>query len=264
MKPLAKRSKTCLTAGVTLVLAVVMIVAGCSQRHVVTSVSRTRLVVDERYDAIPSPAAQTFIEPYRQHIDSMMSPVVGVAARNMDVDRPESPLSNLLADILVWAGTAYGERPDMAVYNIGGIRAALTAGDITLGDVIDIAPFNNKICFLTLSGTQLGELLAQMAASGGEGVSHGVRMTINSKGELLSATLNGDSIDPQKDYRIATLDYLAQGNDGLTALKSATAVNAPNDDGSNVRYIIVEYMRELMGKGQCVDGEIEGRIREVK
>ena len=252
-----------LTAAAALVFAVVAGVTGCSHRAIVTSVSRTRIVVDERYDAIPSPAAQAFIEPYRQHIDSMMSPVVGMAARTLDACRPESPLSNLLADILVWAGEAYyGERPDMAVYNIGGIRASLPAGDITLGDVIDVAPFNNKICFLTLSGTRLGELLAQIAAAGGEGVSHGVRMSIDgSNGTLLTATLNGEEIDPQKAYRIATLDYLAQGNDGLTAFKSATAISTPDDDGSNVRHIIIRYMRELRDKGQCVDAEIEGRIR---
>ncbi len=31
-------------------------------------------------------------------------------------------------------------------------------------------------------------------------------------------TISGKSIDPQKIYRIATIDYLAQGKDGLTEL----------------------------------------------
>ena len=245
----------------TMVTVLVVAAVGCSRGHVETTVERSRLVVDGRYDAIPSPAAQTFIEPYRRHVDSLMSPVVAVAARNLDVDRPESPLSNLLADILLWAGDAcYGERPDMAVYNIGGIRASIQAGDITLGDIIDVAPFNNKICFLTLSGTQMRRLLEQIAASGGEGVSHGVCLHINGDGQLASATINGMPLDTARSYRIATLDYLAEGNDGLTAFKTATAVNAPAADSCNVRHIIIRYMRQLNDAGIPVDARNEGRI----
>ena len=68
----------------------------------------------------------------------------------MHADRPESDLSNLLADILVWAAKDYGESPVLGIYNMGGIRADLTKGDVTYGDVLDVAPFENKICFTTL------------------------------------------------------------------------------------------------------------------
>ena len=96
-----------------------------SGSYVVTEVERTRILVDSVYDAMPDSAAQAFLAPYRQVVDSMMSPVMGYSARYMEASRPESPLSNLLADILVWAGKNYGEKPVMGIYNIGGIRAAL-------------------------------------------------------------------------------------------------------------------------------------------
>ena len=32
------------------------------------------------------------------------------------------------------------------MYNKGGIRADLTKGDVTYGDILDVAPFENKIC----------------------------------------------------------------------------------------------------------------------
>ena len=44
----------------------------------------------------------------------------------MVAHRPESDLSNLLADIMVWAARDYNEKVDFGVYNMGGIRAALS------------------------------------------------------------------------------------------------------------------------------------------
>lgn len=233
--------------------------------YAVTGVSRTRILIDSRYDTAPDSAAMRFIEPYRQAVDSVMSPVMGRSARYMSAGRPESPLSNLLADILVWAGKDYGEQPVMGVYNMGGIRAALPEGDITYGDVLEIAPFENKICFLTLSGEKLMQLFREMASTGGEGVSSGTDIVITEDGRLVSARLNGHDIDPKASYRIATIDYLAQGNDKMTAFKDATDLNSPKEQSNDTRYIISGYFREMARKGVVVDSRIEGRIKmEVK
>ena len=88
------------------------------------------------------------MSPYKGKVDELMSPVLGRTPTPLVSGRPESPLSNLLSDILVWSGKLYGEKPDFGVYNIGGIRASLAQGDITIGDVFDVAPFENKVCFL--------------------------------------------------------------------------------------------------------------------
>lgn len=241
-----------------------LLATSCAQYYRLASVERTRILVDHRYDVAPDARATQFMAPYKHAVDSIMSPVVGRAARYLEAARPESPLSNLLSDILVWGGKAFNEQPDLAIYNMGGIRAALAEGDITVGDVVDVAPFENKICFLTLKGSQLKELLAQTMKRGGEGVSHSVRIVATSKGELLQVTINGKEIDPAADYRIATIDYLAQGNDGLTAFKLGTNVLSPQTEENNVRYIIMSYLREQMAQGKAVDATVEGRIRIEK
>jgi 2',3'-cyclic-nucleotide 2'-phosphodiesterase (5'-nucleotidase family) len=165
-----------------------------------------------------------------------------------------------LADILIWGGKAYDEHPDLSVYNVGGIRAAFAKGKVTYGDVVEVAPFENKICFLTLTGEKLLELFQQIAKRGGEGVSHSVNLVITSDRKLKSALLNGKEINPQASYRIATLDYLAQGNDGLVAFKSSTDVKSPQTTENNVRFIIMDYFREQQKMGNIVDAHIEGRI----
>lgn len=255
--------------------AVLLTVAatGCaSQRHAatphaaettgfrVTSVERTRLLVDSRLDRDIPESALRFMEPFTQRVDSVNRPLVGHLARAMRSGQPESLLSNLLADIMVWAGTEFGEQPVMGVYNVGGIRASLPAGDITFGNILEVAPFENKICFLTLRGDHLLELFGQIAAYGGQGVSHGVELVITPKGQLLRARLNGKAIDPAANYRIATIDYVAEGNDKMVAFKKKTQYNAPVSKENDARYIIANYFRQMMAKGVTVDAKMEGRI----
>lgn len=231
-----------------------------AQKYRVAKVERTRIHVDKRLDASPDAEAAAFLAPYKQKVDSLMTPVVGSTAHYMKAFQPESELSNLLCDILVWAGKDFGEKPVFSVYNMGGIRAALASGEVTIGDVNEMAPFENKICFLTLSGEKVLELFRQIAKRGGEGVSHSVTLVITRDGKLVNATLDGEPIDPAAFYRVATLDYLAEGNDQLVAFKSGTDVNMPSGKEHSVRYIIMDYFREKAAGGKPVESKIEGRI----
>ena len=234
--------------------------ASCSSGYHLSNITRDRILIDNKYDASPDADANKFMEPFKHRVDSIMAPIVGTTSAPLASYRPESPLSNLLSDILVWGAKPYQQQVDFAVYNIGGIRAAFAKGDITVGDVVDVAPFENKICFLTLSGEKVMELFKQIASTGGEGVSGSVHLEITKQGELKKALINNQPIDPNKQYRIATLDYLAQGNDKLEAFKSKTNVLSPQDYHSNVRFIIMDYFREAAKQGQKVGAKVEGRI----
>jgi len=242
-------------------LSALLLCVSCATHYEMTGVERMRIVVDSVFDARPDAEAARFIAPYKQKVDSIMSPIVGRTACYMSAERPESKLSNLLADILVWCGSEYNERPVFAIYNMGGIRAAFAKGDVTVGDVLDVAPFENKICFVTLTGSKVMELFHQIASTGGEAVSSAVRLVITSDGRLVSAQLDGKSIDPAASYRIATLDYVAQGNDKMEAFKSSTDINSPSGADNNVRFIITRYMQEKLDKGEAVNSRIEGRIK---
>ena len=241
-----------------------MTVSSCRSHYEVASVQRTRIIVDSRYDAQPDGAAADFLKPYKHMVDSAMGPVVGRSAKYMTAQRPEGTLSNLLADIMVWAAKDYGETVDFGVYNMGGVRADLPKGTVTYGDVLDIAPFENKIAFTTLSGSDLMALFRQMAAVGGEGVSHSVRLVITADEQLVSATVGGQPVDPARDYRIVTIDYLLGGNDKLDAFKRGRNVNSPQEESNNSRYVIMNFFREMSKQGRLVDAEIEGRITVKK
>ena len=237
------------------------LIASCAPKHYqLVSVDRSRIIVDSRYDQNPDEASVKFLEPYKRVNDSIMGPIMGQVAHNMHPQRPESDLSNLVSDILIWAAKDYQEEPVLAIYNMGGIRADLTKGNVTYGDVLDVAPFENKIAFVTLTGEDVLELFGQMAGSGGEGLSKGVKLVITKDNKLKSAQLNGEPIDPKRNYRITTIDYLLGGTDRMTAFKKGTNVKSPQEKLNNTRFIIMNYFREQDRLGREVDAQIEGRV----
>ena len=172
----------------------------------------------------------------------------------MNPKRPESLLSNWAADVMVEGGTATGLEPaDMGLINIGGLRNNMPEGIVRRGDIMLISPFENYVVVLEMKGKDLLELMRNIAAVKGEGVSSSVRMEITADGQLLSCTIDGKEIDPHRTYTIATIDYLAEGNDKMYALKKAVK---RHDIGILARDIMMEYVI----KHRVIDSKIEGRI----
>ena len=242
-----------------------LLLTSCAPKHYqLTSVERTRIIVDSRFDQNPDEAAAQFIAPYKKVNDSIMAPIMGRVAHNMHPERPESDLSNLLSDILVWASKDYNESPALGIYNMGGIRADLIKGLVTYEDVLSIAPFENRIAFTTLSGESLLKLFQQIAHRGGEGVSKGTELVITKDGKLVSARLHGQDIDPQGEYRVVTIHYILEGNDGMTAFTEGKDIVKPQDASNNSRFLIMNYFKDKYARGEVVDAQVEGRIKVKK
>ncbi|MDE5786820.1 MAG: 5'-nucleotidase C-terminal domain-containing protein, partial [Duncaniella sp.] len=120
---------------------------------------------------------------------------------------------------------APGRDIDLAIMNKGGLRADLPAGAITRGSVIDIAPFDNRIVVMEISGKDLLDNFKVMAMQEGQGISDNVRATYDpSTRNLVGVTVDGVSIDPSRIYTLATIDYLALGGDYMEPLKNGKII----------------------------------------
>ena len=80
-------------------------------------------------------------------------------------------------------------------------------------------------------------------------------------GKLLSGKLHGKEIDPKADYRIATINYLIEGNDGMPVLKEGRDIIAPEAKSNNTRFLIMNYFKDHEARGVEVDSKVEGRIK---
>lgn len=234
--------------------------SACRSGYSLASVEGERIPMTNRYDTDQDMKAWRLLQPYQAQVDSIMKPVIGHAGRKLEAYRPESPLSNLLADILrISAQEKAGIKADVGVMNMGGIRNLLNEGEITIESVYEITPFENKLAIVALKGSDLLELFSQMAGVHGEGIS-GAKLIISEEGELLDAKVGGKNIEPGKEYQIATIDYLAEGNDRLEAFKRATAKIEP--ENATLRDLFIEYVKRCEAKGKAVDAQTEGRIVE--
>ena len=245
----------------TNLLLALLLTACRTTPYVLTSVEPHRIEVTKALDASPDLQAAEFIKPYLAGVDSLRKPYVGQCEMCMTAGRPESLLSNWVADALVTKGEELGYKPDLGVCNVGGLRAAFPKDTVTRGDVFSTAPFENFLTVLKLRGADVLELFQNMAAVYGEGVSSSARLVITLDGRLKSAMLNGLPIQKDRIYTIATIDYLAEGNDKLYALKKAVE---RNDTRHQLRDILMERLQALDQQGLKATAQIEGRITIVQ
>lgn len=235
------------------------LMSSCDYGYSVKSIEGGRVAMTSVYDEhVGDQEITAIMDKYKSGLDSIMSPVLGHAARNLSTYRPESPMSNLMADILFNNCEKFtGKKADFAIMNMGGIRNSFTHGPITYGNIFEISPFENTLCVVEMEGKVVTELFEQIASVYGEGIS-GAKLVISKDGKLESALIGGKPVDPDKVYVISTLDYVAEGNDKMRAFLKVKSKVLP--ENSAVRDLLMHYVSDCEKKGILIDAQVEGRI----
>lgn len=178
---------------------------------------RPILRMDVGYSVVQQPleadsVMDALIAPYREALIEQTSEVIGTAAGPFEKADPEGTLDNLVADAMLWAASAASTGPiAFAMGNDGGLRAPINAGPITLAEIFELMPFENRIAVIELSGHQVDSLAQQIARSNGEPVA-GISMGLAGTPPVaVTVRVAGASIDPERRYRVAVSDYLANG-----------------------------------------------------
>ena len=196
------------------------------------------------------------IDTYSATITDKMNEVIGTCPSAIRKGNPESPLGNLSADGLIWMAREYYDvDADVSLYNTGGIRAEISKGDLTLGDVYAVYPFDNALSILELKGKDLKTLFEHVASSGGMPVNSAVKLVI-SNSKVKSVTVNGKTIKDNETYTVATIDYLV--NTGRYGLDNAIS---RKDAPEYVRDYFGEYFRHLAANNNGkITAKKDGRI----
>jgi len=212
--------------------------------------------VDKRLDGRLDPMMAEFIAPYRAGVDSLMAVPVGRTGR--ELPRDSQVILNWGTDLVNDIAKGMDPAVDFTILNRGGLRRGLPKGTITEGQIKTLMPFNNRIVIIDIKGSELLPAFRQMAKIGGNGVSKGVIVKYEKADdagempEIESVTVDGEWLNPDKTYRVATIDYLAGGGDYMPTLANHVGVKKSDKVLYND---VLDYIRSLKNKKMNPTGE---------
>ncbi len=170
------------------------------------------------------PESKTFIDviaPYKKEVEGQMNQKISYTPIELNKQGDNSNLGNLLADYTFEGANAWAKQNgipngvDAAVINIGGIRSIIGAGDILTKHVFEVMPFENEVVIVKLEGDDLDGLFEYYLKT--KRNNPVANLYIETDGDKITKRLiNGKEIDEDRDYYIATSDYLALGGDNMT------------------------------------------------
>ena len=212
--------------------------------------------VKNHLDKKLDPAFSALIDEYTASVSYKMEEVIGNCPQAIRKSAPESPLYNLTGDALIWMAKEYmNVDADVSLYNSGGLRAEISAGDLTIGDVYAVYPFDNVLSIVTMKGSDLKAMFNYIASNGGLPVNSDVKLVISNK-KVKSVTVGGKTIDNNKTYTVATIDYLVELE--RYGFENATS---RSDSPEIIRDYFIDYFRYLAKEnGGKITAKTDGRV----
>lgn len=210
-------------------------------------------------NSISDTALMAIIQPYKDSLDKAMNVVLCVADTVLTKSLPESDLGNMMCDMVLKKTRDYCKcEVDLTILNNGGIRLpSLPKGEITLGKIVELMPFENQIDIMQVSGYTLDTLFNYIASKGGWQVS-GASYTIKNN-HAMNVLIGQKALDFNKQYNLAISDYLAQGGDNCTMLAHLPKKILPQ----TLRAAIVDGLKEMNARGEHLKSVIEGRVKKA-
>ncbi|MDE4061789.1 MULTISPECIES: bifunctional metallophosphatase/5'-nucleotidase [Phaeobacter] len=206
-----------------------------------------------------------------QPLDEIRNKVVAEAAAAVDGDRQtcriqECQMGNLVADAMLDRVKDQGVQ--IAIANSGGIRASLEPGEVTMGEVLTILPFQNTLSTFEISGQELIAALENGVSQVEEVKGRfpqvaGLTFTWDpavapNEGRVQEVMVDmGDGftpLDPAKTYLVVTNNYVRNGGDGYKVF-SGDDKNA-YDFGPDLADVLAEYLAEQGAYSPYTDGRI--------
>ena len=203
--------------------------------------------LDELYlrkaDISDDPEMALLMQSYLESVGPILDEVIGQAATDFVRDRGRvSAIGQWTAEVMQRAADA-----QVAVTNAGGLRVDLSAGDVTIGSMYEIMPFDNVLAKYEMTGMQLKDIFEVGIENESIGtvqfsgiiVEHIPNAERGSK--VIKMTLSdGTVVMPDGLYTVVTNDFMGSGGDGYTSFLEATHLS----DSLPIRDLMINAIRE--------------------
>lgn len=201
-------------------------------------------------------------------LEEIRNKVVAESAEAIDGDRNscragECQMGNLVADAMLARVKDQGIQ--IAIQNGGGVRASIDAGEVTMGEVLTVLPFQNTLSTFQVSGATIVEALENGVSQIEEGAGRfpqvsGLSFKFDAAaepGKRVSDVMVGDApIDPAATYGVVSNNYVRNGGDGFKMF-----VDAENayDFGPDLADVVAEYIAAQGPYKPYTDGRISAK-----
>jgi 2',3'-cyclic-nucleotide 2'-phosphodiesterase (5'-nucleotidase family) len=186
------------------------------QKHLTTTFSASQNIVINSSTA-DTTNNFTVLNTYRDALNKTMNVVVGSIEENLKKDKPNSTLGNMVCDAMLVQAQKIDKNCTIAIANYGGLRIPyLNKGQVTLGNIYELMPFENTLSIIPLSGAWLDTICQKIAKAGGMPVS-GLQFKMD-KEKAVDIIVNKQPIDYSKTYTICVNSYMAAGGDNCDFL----------------------------------------------
>ncbi len=198
-------------------------------------------------------------------IEEAMAEVIGEASDVIEGSREvcramECAMGNLVADAMLERVADQGIQ--VAIQNGGGLRATIDSGEITMGEVFTVLPFQNTLATFELTGAGIVEALENGVSAVEEGAGRfpqvsGMSYTFDLSQEpgsrVSDVMVGGEPIDLEATYGVVSNNYMRGGGDGYSSF--TTAENA-YDFGPGLEQVVADYVGENSPYTPYTDGRI--------
>ncbi|MBS1773403.1 MAG: 5'-nucleotidase C-terminal domain-containing protein [Bacteroidetes bacterium] len=235
-------------------ISCLLLLAACSNQYHITGHSDKQYAVSNTGDS----NMLKFLQPYKQSMDSQFSVILGRCDTILYKSQPECTLGNFMVDAMTEALRKKDATIEAGVFNYGGIRLPyIGTGDITLGKIFELMPFDNLVCIIDIPGDTMLKFCNHIAAYGGWPV-NGIQFTIKDK-QAQQIVINGKPLDTHKTYHIAVNDYIAGGGDNCSFF-----INLHKQtENILIRDILIAYIKTLSKQNRPLHPYIEKRIQNA-
>ena len=210
------------------------------------------------------------LDELEEPINELKETIVGNVSNSLTGDRTvcrvqECDMGNLIADAM--RDSVIDKGYTIALQNSGGIRASLDAGDVTLGEIMTILPFQNTLSTFKVTGQQLLTAIengvSQVEDEKGRFPQvSGMRYTFNlakppNEGRVTSIEIDEDgswnALDLNKTYGMVSNNFIRGGGDGYKIFRSASEIY---DFGPDLADVVVNYIKANPGYSGYTDNRI--------
>lgn len=197
----------------------------------------------------PGLAMEALLAPYRAEVAKLALPFATATDTLPFETRDDGILGSWVADVMLEEARRITGRDVQASFmNSGGIRKTIDAGPISYRDLGEVLPFDNTLVLIELTSEETLELARFFADRRGSFPIANMTIEATAEKEVISATIAGEPVVPNRTYMFVTNNFLAAGGNGMGFLKDKPM----EDTGVLLRDAAVSYVKRLNADGKGI------------